>query len=180
MSNFNLMKPTMICIALLACCLCSFGQKVPEKTGSNINQADAQEALDFHNQVRKDVGTKPLRWSEELAAYAQQWADSLAMNDCDLRHRAYVPGKKNYGENIFWGTDIFVPVDAPRSWYNEIKKYTYGPLTPSNWNGVGHYTQMVWKTTEYMGMGAATCASGSIIVVANYDPPGNRMGEKPY
>jgi pathogenesis-related protein 1 len=174
------MKPTMICLILICSWSICVSQQVPEKTGSKVKQGEAQEALDLHNKVRKDVGTKPLEWSSELAAYAQRWADSLAMRDCAFEHRPHYPGRKNYGENIFWGSDSYVAVDASRSWYNEIEEYVYGPLTPSNWYGTGHYTQMVWSTTQSVGIGAATCTSGAVIIVANYDPPGNYMGQKPY
>jgi hypothetical protein len=88
---------------------------------------------------------------------------------------------QKYGENIFWGSaSRYTPRDASISWYNEIKDYTYGPLTSSNWYKTGHYTQMVWKNTTHVGFGVAICSSGAIIIVANYNPPGNYMGQKPY
>jgi pathogenesis-related protein 1 len=39
---------------------------------------------------------------------------------------------------------------------------------------------MVWRDTERMGMGQATCPDGAVIIVANYDPPGNVIGRYPY
>ncbi len=156
-------------------------QKVPLETGSTISQKDAQEALDFHNKVRADVRSPKLKWSEDLALYAQVWADQLAA-DCKLEHRPYSgPWKQNYGENIFWGGgEDYSALDASESWYSEIKDYKYGKLNNSNWYNTGHYTQMVWKNTTHVGIGVAVCKNGSILIVANYSPSGNYMGEKPY
>ena len=41
---------------------------VPSDTGSDVPQDQAQLALDFHNQKRRDVGSPRLQWSTELAA----------------------------------------------------------------------------------------------------------------
>ena len=153
-------------------------------TGSKISVKDAQEILAHHNKVRKKVGSPALIWSTKLAAYAQSWADHLANeNNCEIEHRA-VCGEdgKIYGENIFWGSSAtsFKPIDASLSWYSEIKKYTYAKLNESNWQDTGHYTQMVWKNTNEMGVGVAVCPNGAIIIVANYYPAGNYMGQYPY
>ena len=152
-------------------------QTVPEKTGSNVSQAQAQEALDFHNKVRADVNVPGLEWSEELAAYAQQWAEQVASDGRKLKHRQN--GK--YGENIFGGGGgNYTALNASESWYGEIKDFTPGILNESNWYKTGHYTQMVWRNTTRVGIGMATCSGGGIIIVGNYDPPGNYMGESPY
>jgi pathogenesis-related protein 1 len=39
---------------------------------------------------------------------------------------------------------------------------------------------MVWKETTHVGMGIAICKNGGMIIVANYNPAGNYIGEKPY
>ena len=41
----------------------------------------------------------------------------------------------------------------------------------------GHFTQVVWKGSEEMGIGKAQSKEGSWYVVANYRPPGNMMGD---
>jgi len=45
---------------------------VPSNTGSDVPQDQAHLAFDFHNQKRQNVGSPPLQWSTELAAYAQE------------------------------------------------------------------------------------------------------------
>lgn len=171
-------------LVILAVSFYSFpvqAQRVPLETGSTISQKDAQEALDFHNKVRADVRSPQLKWSEDLAWYAQLWADHLAI-DCKLEHRpSGGPWAQKHGENIFWGGgENYTALDASESWYSEIKDYKYGKLNNNNWYKTGHYTQMVWKKTTHVGMGVAYCKSGAQLIVANYNPPGNYMGEKPY
>jgi len=64
------------------------------------------------------------------------------------------------------------------SWYNEIKDFDkswYGKEPPqSAFSKTGHFTQVVWKQSERVGVGVATSGS-SFFVVANYDPAGNFM-----
>ncbi len=159
-----------------------YAQTVPGLTGSKVTQAQAQEALDFHNKVRADVKVPGLQWSAELAAFAQQWAEQVASKGCGLQHR---PGDgewaQKYGENIFGGSGAaYTALNASESWYAEIKDYTPGALNESNWYKTGHYTQMVWRNTTQAGIGIATCEGNGTIIVANYNTPGNYMGESPY
>jgi len=179
------MLKMLLFVFLFSSRLC-FSQGTIESTGSSISPGDAQAMLDQNNKVRNDVHVPPLTWNSEIAAYAQHWADSLTtVYNCKLNHRGNV-GKNymGYGENIYihMGAlmEPFKPVTGSVQWYSEIPQFKYGKLTSKNWYKTGHYTQMVWKNTTQMGAGMATCPDGSIIVVANYNPPGNYMGEYPY
>lgn len=175
-------KILFLLLAILWINFIIIAQTVPSITGSKVTQMEAQTALDFHNKVRADVGTSPLQWSAELAKYAQAWADHLAEEGCDMQHRPY-DGEwaQKYGENIFWGSaSNFTVLNASESWYDEIKDYKHGVLNESNWYNTGHYTQMVWKNTTHVGIGISRCKDGGIIIVANYNPPGNYMGESAY
>ena len=157
-------------------------QPVPATTGSAVIKEDAQKAVDFHNKVRKDVGVGALEWSSEVAAFAQLWANKLAAEGCKLEHRP-ANGKwaQLYGENIYFGTGKgLTTLDASKAWYSEIKDFNGEKLTPKNFVKVAHYTQMVWKTTNKIGIAKAGCPSGATIIVANYSPLGNYMGQKPY
>ena len=169
-------KLFLLCILLFP--MISFTQGSIDTTGSKISSEDAQAVLDHHNKARDDHGIPPLTWSAALAAYAQEWADSLAnTNDCQLKHRDN--REKGYGENIFAASPGFKPLDASIGWYNEIKNYTYSKIDDSNSNA-WHYTQMIWKNTKEVGLGVATCPNGNVLIVANYNPAGNYSGEFPY
>jgi len=159
-------------------------QNAISNTGSTIKAKDAEQILAHHNSIRKDKGEPALTWSASLAAYAQQWASYLAKNNqCDIKHRD-VCGQngQTYGENIFWGSSAaaYPPIAASTSWYEEKKGYRYRKINGSSGYNTGHYTQMIWKDTRQMGVGVAVCPNGSIIVVANYYPAGNVVGQYPY
>ena len=139
------------------------------------------EALRFHNEARAEVGVDPLTWSPEISRYSQQWADYLASNGCQFKHRGSGDeGGKSYGENIAMSSGNYTLLQASKNWYSEIKDFSNAPLNENNWSVAGHYSQMVWKNTTQVGIGSAKCSNGSTIVVANYNPPGNYMGQKAY
>lgn len=142
----------------------------------SLSGHEITQILGYHNKVRSDVNVGPLRWSDHLANFAGNWADTLAKKGCTLEHRQ----KSRYGENLFLGTaSHYSVVDAAKAWESEKRLYGGGKLTESNWYDSGHYTQMVWRNTEDMGCAKSLC-DGNMIVVCNYDPPGNYLGEKPY
>jgi len=142
---------------------------------------DVDKVLREHNRVRAAVRVPPLVYSKELAAYAQKWADHLAAGGGTLQHRPDEgPWKGLYGENLFAGTvGYYDEADAVKSWESEKALYSGEPISRENFRGVGHYTQMVWRTTERVGCGKAV-GGGMLVIVCNYDPPGNILGRKPY
>jgi len=149
--------------------------------GSRLSREEVKKVMELHNKARSDVGVGPLKWSDKLAIYAQEWADHLASARCRMDHRPH-SGKwqQKHGENLFMGTaGLYGVEDAVRAWQGERTLYKGGVLTSSNWYSSGHYTQIVWSGTEYVGCARLEC-NGNIIVVCNYDPPGNVWGQKPY
>lgn len=155
--------------------------KVTDTGISAVSPSEAQKALDFHNAARKEVGVPPLKWSTVLAKFAQEWAEHLAKTG-DFSHRPYSGSwAQKYGENIFYGYGtVYTVLDASESWYSEKKDFINVPLNESNWSVAGHYSQMVWRNTETVGIGIAKSKDGSYIIVANYNIPGNWIGEKAY
>jgi pathogenesis-related protein 1 len=150
-------------------------------SGSNLTVQELQQLIRLHNKARADVGVSPVIWSKKLSIYAQEWADNLASIDCDLRHRPRSgKWKQEYGENLFMGTSGYYGVaDAVKSWESEKTYYHGEEINSSNCHDSGHYSQIVWKNTEQIGCAKAEC-NGNLIVVCNYNPPGNVLGQKPY
>jgi pathogenesis-related protein 1 len=180
-TNTNLLLKRIVSLVILLWSINSFSQDITAYTGSKISNEDAQKALDYHNEIRKKVGSPNSKWLTELATYAQAWADQLAAT-CKMKHRpASGPWKQKYGENIFWASNAdHTALDACKNWYEEIEFFKPGKLSEKVWSKAGHYSQMVWKETTHMGMAIARCKNGGVIVVANYNPAGNYIGEKPY
>lgn len=155
-----------------------------------------------HNAVRAAVDTTtalpPFTWSDTLAQYAQQWADSLAATSCNSPHHrsSQELDQVGYGENLYvsissvGGSTAQQVVDG---WAAEKACYTFGMFmktdkcdtacyTKLNSDGCGHYTQIVWRTSTEVGCGVATCQNGGKedIWICNYKPPGNYIGRNPY
>lgn len=155
-----------------------------------------------HNEARAEVDVTPplpeLEWSDDLAEVAQDWANTLVdeANCGNIFHRP----DGMYGENIALqgsfggGSDSFTGPDAVAGWVAEIDCYTYGTIGQTeqcepgciadlNSSGCGHYTQVVWDSTTAVGCGYGTCQDDNFtieVIVCNYDPPGNYIGETPY
>ena len=158
-------------------------QNVPLKVGSRFSTADVQQFLNHHNRARSEINKPPLQWNESIAAYAQEWAEYLANKEkCKLIHRHQLnQNKEDYGENIYWGSSAkyFTPLDASVAWYKEKDIFKNEHITWESLPKTGHYTQMIWESTTEVGAGKAICPSGSIIIVANYNPAGNIIGSHP-
>lgn len=155
---------------------------------SKLTAAERQAALNFHNQVRAEVGVGGLAWSEQLAGVAQQWADHIAATG-RMKHRPRSgAGASQFGENLamgFDGSGGYTVSSGMHSWYQEKSTFRAGQaVTNGNLQAIGHYTQMVWAGSTQFGMGKAVIQSGPqrgwLIIVANYNPPGNYIGKTPY
>ena len=131
------------------------------------------EILAAHNEVRARVDVPPLRWSNRLAAHAQEWASHL-LRDRKFYHRPH----PIFGENLF---DIMggraTPDEVVRTWASEARDYSYRANTCRA--VCGHYTQLIWSGTREVGCAIAR-DPGREVWVCNYNPPGNWIGERPY
>jgi len=149
--------------------------QLPATIGSTLSADEVKTLLTLHNQARTEVGVNGLSWSSDAAAYIQNWVDQLAATSCHLQHRQ----PNQYGENLFMGSTGYGVADAVKMWDSEKKNYNGDPISPSNFSNVGHYTQMVWRSTTKVGCAKASC-NGMLIIGCNYDPQGNMIGQKPY
>ncbi|HOC24949.1 MAG TPA: CAP family protein [bacterium] len=149
-------------------------------SGSVFTGEEADLLLTLHNRARAAAGTRPLKWSEELARYAQEWADHLAASATFDHRPESGRWKQLYGENLYMGTAAYYGLErAVDAWVEEKSRYNGGPISEANVAAAGHYTQVVWKNTRAMGCGKAL-RDGQLIVVCNYDPAGNVEGERPW
>lgn len=132
--------------------------------------------LTAHNEVRARLHVPPLRWSDQLAAHAQEWASHL-LAARQFYHRPH----PEFGENLF---DIVGPHahasadEVVGDWASESRDYNYRANT-CRAEMCGHYTQLVWSSTREVGCAVAR-DSNREVWVCNYNPPGNWIGERPY
>jgi uncharacterized protein YkwD len=157
-----------------------------ETSDAGSNPAEVQAWLDAHNAERANAmpvpspALSPYTWSETVAATARAWADG-----CRFVHNT----ASGYGENLFAATanSNVTPAGVVSDWASEKANYTYASNSCAVGKSCGHYTQVVWRSTMTIGCAMKLCTSGSpfgsgnwLLVVCDYDPPGNFVGQKPY
>ncbi len=131
--------------------------------------------LSAQNAERTRVGAPPLVWDAELAKSADAWAQKLAKTG------AFDHEKQDaQGENLWMGTSsAYEPEEMVDGWVEERQFFRPGKFpdvsTTKDWSDVGHYTQLIWKTTTKVGCAKQT-GQGSDFLVCRYSPPGNWIG----
>jgi pathogenesis-related protein 1 len=131
--------------------------------------------LDGHNKARAEVGVPPLVWNNTLAAYARNYANKR-IPDCKMVES---DPDGPYGECLAEGYGDFKAADVVKGWVSE-KQYYDHKSNKCIGGECGHYTQVVWRDTKYLGCARAKCNNGWMFVTFNYFPSGNYYGESPY
>lgn len=149
------------------------GRRFGAEQAAIAPSALVRSMLIVHNVVRARAGVAPLAWSDRLASRSQDWAETL------VARRVFVHRPNStYGENLFEITGATAsPAQVVNAWAAESQNYDYNS---NRCRGVcGHYTQIVWGDTKYLGCGIAR-SGGREVWVCEYDPPGNWLGKRPY
>lgn len=135
-----------------------------------------QEFVKAHNKWRADVNVPDLVWSTQMENLAKDWAKKQGKKGCKMKHRP----NNEFGENLYWSMGLpFSPTAAIDDWGSEIKYFKPKKTFSNAQMKAGHYTQMVWRNTSEVGCAAYRCGK-EILVVCNYNPAGNWLGEYPY
>jgi len=161
---------------------------------TTVFKVDADAVLKAHNDARSEVGVPPLTWDPALAADAQVWTDHLASTGQFYHGKAAEKGSaraRNQGENLLLtypsNLEHSTPardtmgIDGTEGWYAEKANWNRGRAVggPSSFT-TGHYTQMIWTTTERVGCAASQADGRKILFACRYAPPGNYIGETPF
>lgn len=149
------------------------------RQNADAGNGDAARLLALHNALRAEAGTPPLVWNARLADDARGWAASLARRGA-FEHSPQ-PRRRDAGENLFTGKTGNYQVEAMIGRFADEKRYFRPGRFPAisatgNWQDVGHYSQIVWRTTREVGCAIAT-GRGRDTLVCRYAPPGNIHGE---
>ncbi|WP_309657669.1 MULTISPECIES: CAP domain-containing protein [unclassified Sphingomonas] len=134
--------------------------------------------LAMHNATRARVGVPPLAWDATLADAARSYAEDMARTDV-FRHSP--PSmRRGQGENLWVGSrGAYDYAAMATAWTDEARLFVNQP-TPmfsitGHWQDVGHYSQIVWRSTTALGCAMASSASFDY-VVCRYGPAGNVIG----
>ena len=168
-------KMMLISMLLLGC--------EEEQTDLEVSQTSELEQgvmvgiTEVHNVIRREHGLSDLTWDEDLVVVSEEWIDILdETNDCRMEHNWDSP----YGENLYKSNFSSTNELVVQSWASEIEYYDYDSNACQPGQMCGHYTQIVWSTTERVGCAMKVCSTGEELWMCNYDPAGNWMGERPY
>lgn len=155
----------------------------PLLMGGTAMRADFNERLlAAHNQERAAAGVPLLTWNDDLAVEARTWANKLAATG-KFEHSPDEPGKDPEGENLWAGTPrAFSPESMVGLWVAEKKDYRPGVFPNNSRSGdvenVGHYTQLIWRSSGEVGCATAVGRSEEFLV-CRYSRAGNVYGERP-
>ena len=155
------------------CKYCGIGSTCNHQVINNeMTEAMKQEILDKHNELRAKVANgqeagqpsatnmKKLIWDDELASNAQLWADQCPdghdSNRQTIKYSGYIGQNMadswSSRNNMYWGLGKKV-----QNWYDEVKDWSaanVGAFSQAGATGItGHYTQVVWAETQYVGCG---------------------------
>jgi hypothetical protein len=127
-----------------------------------------QRWLTAHNRRRRHYHSSfgvtyvRLRWSASLAASAQSYAETLA------RTGRFEHSRLGVGENLAWNGGTVAPSpDSVLTRWADDEASSMG----------GHFTQVVWRATRYVGCGEAVrSGGGGHVQVCHYVTPGNCNG----
>jgi hypothetical protein len=179
-------RPGLLALALLTACASrppwADGRLVWERAAAHPVPQDLrnfeQRILVAHNRERAALGLLPLTWDRTLAAAAARYGPTLSRLG-KLVHSDYStrPGQ---GENLFMGTRGAYSLDEMTAgWVAEKKLFRPGrfpDVSRSNHVGdVGHYTQMIWRTTGHVGCAIYSDSKWDFLI-CRYSPPGNVLG----
>ena len=168
---------------------------------ADLSSSEVTGMLTAHNDVRASAAPSAadmtrLVWDASRASVAQSWA-----NQCNFSHNAnrnanYAALSSNsggVGENIDITTGTRASAlsganSAVGLWPAEASAYHFATNTCASGQVCGHYTQLAWANTLHVGCGITQCptvigASGfnnAQVVICDYNPAGNFVGQRPH
>ncbi|CAA6655719.1 unnamed protein product [Spirodela intermedia] len=129
-----------------------------------LAQNDPSDWVTLHNDERSKVGVGPVSWDEEVAAFAESYANQ-DITVCKTRGHS--------------GDRAATASDAMSLWASEGDDFDKSTKTCAEGKECGHYTQVVWRDSTAIGCARAVC-NDVVFIICNYSPPGNVDGQDPF
>ncbi|XP_028652417.1 peptidase inhibitor 16-like isoform X2 [Erpetoichthys calabaricus] len=149
-----------------------------------LSEEEKNGILFLHNKLRGAVSPGAtnmlaMSWNATLEDIATEYAKK-----CIWEHSEE---SKYLGENLYMTSGSLNVTRAVKSWFDEYMDYNFEKMECTPNKMCGHYTQVVWAESSQVGCGAFFCESVTgmnkpklSILVCNYYPQGNYIGESPY
>ena len=114
-----------------------------------------------------------------MAEVSLDWLEHLAENNglsLGMEHNWILHSAKN----LMCTTYYMSAADVVNGWASEEAFYDYNSNSCQPGEMCGHYTQIVWESTERVGCAMIVCPNGTDHMwMCNYDPT-ELGGERPY
>jgi len=175
-------RVTHIAIAAGIVMLALAAASLPQAASAQRTNPFAKRLLDEHNQERRQKGVPALSWSPKLAREAQQWADYLAGQGRMIH--ASRDQRGHAGENLWMGSagdySAEFMIGAFAAEKRNFRNGTFPNVSRTGqWRDVGHYTQIIWRSTKEVGCAVSKNRNNDFLV-CRYWPAGNFYGQKVY
>jgi hypothetical protein len=149
---------------------------MPGAASAGLSRDVQARILAAHNAARAEVGVPAMHWDDRLAADAEPWARHLAQ----LGALVHSGPDRGAGENLWMGSHGYFAVEQMvGGWTAEKAAFRRARRWEDDFSHVGHYTQMVWRSSTAVGCAIASNAQFDVLV-CRYAPQGNVMGQNPY
>jgi len=163
---------------------------VPAPVSLNGCPGSTTDYIVAHNAKRTPAGLPAVVYSSTVEAFAQSWANTLQSQGCNMQHstddqRSDIThgAGSGVGENLYWSMGLSPTwTSIVDQWWREIDSYIYGPSgnnCSQPGRAVGHFTQLAWQCSVYVGCARASCGSQAI-AVCNYGIAGNLFNVMPF
>lgn len=146
------------------------------KVSGNVGPIDPatmrQELIEQINELREIHQVSGLWESSELNAIAQSFSNQLVKKG-NLEYSNNQYNGQDLGEILFYvsgdcSSDVIID-----SWNEDEKKFKYKSKNPE----ASSFAQLVWKSSQYIGIGISKDNKGGHYIVANFYPVGNVQGQ---
>ena len=170
---------TKLAAAIVLAMAAPFAQGAADRDG-NIEA----RLLASHNRERAARGVAPLAWSAALAHDAQAYARHLARVGRLVHSQGNVADRDPDGENLWAGSrGYYTPEAMVGLWVAEKSDFKPGVFPDNSISGnldkVGHYTQLMWRSSRAVGCAVAEGGDNDFLV-CRYSEGGNVIGERPF
>jgi len=153
-----------------------WNDKRPQPRGAELLKSTMMAG---HNEARRQYGVPPLVWDDALVRDAQVYANQLAQT-YKFEHDPQRGRNPKQGENLWMGTRTAYRYEEMIGQLVDERRY-YRPgrfpeiSTTGDWSMVGHYTQIIWPTSQRVGCATAVNKTRDYLV-CRYSPAGNVVG----
>ncbi|XP_059145893.1 peptidase inhibitor 16-like [Physella acuta] len=156
---------------------------------SGLTDEERFRLVKKHNSLRSLEAASDmmlLKWSKDLEKSAQSHANLCILQPSTRRDVG--PADEHLGENVYAVPHSLDLEEFVQTLYEERSHFNFKNVSCLGSGECGHYTQIVWSSSKYLGCGVKYCphllgdqhSPSGYLVVCHYRPRGNYIGVEPF